>query len=122
TLSGLNRHTGGTLVSGGTLKLGGDEALGRDHPDVTVAGGTLALGIFKQRVGTFTLESGTVTGDAPNTILGMITADAFDVRSGSITANLSGPGALTKSGPGTVVFGGWNEYTGATTITGGSLH
>src|SRR5690606_16039213 len=120
TFSAQNRYTGGTLVAGGTLQLGIDDALGRDSPAVTVAGGTLALGIFNQRVGAFTLESGEVTGSTPLTNLGTLTADSFDVRSGFISANLSGPGALTKSGPGAVVFSGRNDYTGTTTISGGS--
>ncbi len=122
TLSAPNRYTGGTLVAGGTLQLGIDDALGRDNPTVTVAGGILSLGIFNQRVGAFTLESGEVTGSAPLTNLGTLTADSFDLRSGFISANLSGPGAVTKSGTGTVVFNGRNDYTGTTTISGGSLH
>src|SRR5206468_2636672 len=35
---------------------------------------------------------------------------------------ISGPGVLTKAGPGTLVFLGGNSYTGATTVAAGILN
>ncbi|MEO6053480.1 MAG: autotransporter-associated beta strand repeat-containing protein, partial [Chthoniobacterales bacterium] len=121
TLSAVNSYAGGSLITGGTLQLGVDDALGSGNPAVTVDGGTLALGSFRQRVGAFILDSGSVTGLGTSTVFGTLTAESFDVRSGSISANLAGSGSLTKSGLGTVVLTGANSYAGATSISGGTL-
>ena len=69
------------------------------------------------------------TGNAPGNIiieaqsgdmsgLGNLT---FDNMNGSLAAVYSGTGSLTKSGAGTVTLSGANTYTGATTISAGTL-
>ncbi|MBC7701227.1 autotransporter-associated beta strand repeat-containing protein [Aquabacterium sp.] len=102
-------------VNGGTLALGGNNRLS-GAAAINVNGGTLSLGGFSQTtVGDVVLASG-------NIINGFLSANRFDVRSGAISADLSGGagGELVKSTTDTVVLTGANSY-GNTTITGGTV-
>jgi autotransporter-associated beta strand protein len=65
--------------------------------------------------GTFTLDSG---GSA---VGGPITAAAYQLNDGTASANLSGPGGVTKDTGGTVILSGSNSYTGGTAVTAGTL-
>jgi len=119
-LTGVNGYTGGTTVAGGTLRL--NNAAGTALADggaVTVAtsGATpavLDIASAAETVGAVTLTSGSITGNN-------LTGSRYDVASGAISANLAGPGALTKTGAGSVTLSGANSYTGLTTVAGGDL-
>ncbi len=113
-LSGANQYTGVTRVNSGTLKYGINNAL--SNGAVTVAGGTLDIANFNDAVGDVTLFSGTIAGT-----FGALTGTSFTLRSGLISAILSGSGALTKISTGTVTLSGLNTYTGKTTISAGTL-
>ncbi len=52
---------------------------------------------------------------------GSISAAAFQLNAGTASANLSGPGGLTKATNGTVTISGSNTYTGPTTVSAGTL-
>jgi autotransporter-associated beta strand protein len=114
-LSGLNLHTGLTTVSNGTLRYGITNAL--SSGGVTVSGGTLDIATFNDTVGAVSVESGSITGTT-----GALTGTSYDLQSGTVSAILDGAGALTKISAGNVTLSGANNYSGATSITGGVLN
>lgn len=57
-----------------------------------------------------TLQNGTINSTG-----------AFDLRSGTISANLAGSGSLIKSTNDTVILSGTNAYSGTTTISAGII-
>ncbi len=113
TLSGANTYTGTTTVADGTLLLSGGAALD-DANAVTVSFGAILALVANETIGslagngtvdlsTFTLTAG---GDGTSTTFSGIAA---------------GTGGLTKAGTGTLTLSGANAYTGATTVSGGTL-
>jgi autotransporter-associated beta strand protein len=126
TLTGTNTYTGTTTVSGGSLALGNNLALQNSALVTTGAGNvTLGAGITTPTIGGL---SG-ATGDLATVIssgYGSVTALTLNPGTGSsftyggqIADGATGM-TLTKSGAGTQVLGGTNNYTGGTTInTGG---
>ena len=115
-LSGANTFTGSTTLNNGTLSINADTRLGTAPGSATANmlvfnGGTLGT------TGTFTLSAnrGTTLNAGGGT---------FDTASGTtLTYNgiIAGTGGLTKANTGTLVLGGANTYTGATTLNGGTL-
>ncbi|MCU7144087.1 autotransporter-associated beta strand repeat-containing protein [Salmonella enterica] len=147
TLSGSNTYTGGTIISGGTLVATNVEALGTgDVTDNAVlelnTGGTfdnvisgsgqvvksgdetLTLSGANSYTGGTTISGGTLvatnvdalgTGDVTdNATLELNTGGDFDNA-------ISGSGQVVKSGDKTLTLSGANSYSGATTISGGTL-
>ena len=140
TLTGINTLTGNATGDGGTLVFnttGGNAVAGNvvvqsgslvlqqsnqisDSATVTVDGGTFDLGANNETVGGVTLKEGTISGSGGT----LTSGSTFDVRSGSITANLSSSSSsagLTKTTSGTVILYGQNIYQGATNVLGGAL-
>ncbi|EHJ4995507.1 autotransporter-associated beta strand repeat-containing protein [Salmonella enterica] len=147
TLSGANSYTGGTTISGGTLVASNVEALGSG--DVT-DNATLELntgGDFDNNIGgtgsvvksgdkTLTL-SGANSYTGGTTISGgtLVATNVEALGSGDVTDNatlelntggdfdnaISGSGQVVKSGDKTLTLSGANSYSGATTISGGTL-
>ncbi|ENT7033811.1 autotransporter-associated beta strand repeat-containing protein [Salmonella enterica subsp. enterica serovar Agona] len=147
TLSGSNTYTGGTTISGGTLVASNVEALGSG--DVT-DNATLELntgGDFANNIGgtgsvvksgdkTLTL-SGTNSYTGGTTISGgtLVANNVEALGTGDVTNNatlelntggdfdnaISGSGQVVKSGDKTLTLSGANSYSGATTISGGTL-
>ena len=147
TLSGANGYSGGTTISAGTLagdtnSLQGNivdnaELLFNQGFNGTYAGNVTGTGaLTKTGAGTVTLTGqadhtggtlitgGTLAGTTLN-LKGSIQDDAalmfnqsFD---GTFNGIINGTGSLTKSGTGTVVFGGPQNYSGGTTVAGGTL-
>ncbi len=103
-LSGANSYAAGTIVNQGTLRLGANERLGN-------------MASFSEGVSAVTLNGGIIVGASNRSL----SADAFTVRSGVISANLAGAGLLRKEGSGLVTLGGSNSYRGGTEVTGGTL-
>jgi len=117
TLSGSNTYAGGTTVTTGTLALGHATNTLADAGAVTVNGGTLSLGANSDTVGTVTLTGGSLTSTT-----GILTSAAgFELRNGSVDAILGGTVGLNKTTAGTVAVTSANTFTGATSVTNGTL-
>ncbi|MDJ4892957.1 autotransporter outer membrane beta-barrel domain-containing protein [Salmonella enterica] len=147
TLSGTNTYRGGTTISGGALVASNVNALGSG--DVT-DNATLEMntgGDFANNVGgtgsvvksgdkTLTL-SGTNSYTGGTTISGgtLVATNVDALGTGDVTNNatlelntggdfdnaISGSGQVVKSGDKTLTLSGANSYSGATTISGGTL-
>lgn len=114
TISGANAYTGLTDVQAGKLLYGASNAIASGN--VQVSGGILDLSTFSDTVGTVILANGSIIGS------GTLTGSSFDVRNGLVSASLGGSGiALAKTTTGTVTLSTANAYTGATTVTAGTL-
>ncbi|WP_079780899.1 fibronectin-binding autotransporter adhesin ShdA [Salmonella enterica] len=145
TLSGDNTYSGGTTISDGTLIAASVNALGSGDIDnsgvLQVGEGELKNTLFgsgslvKTGTGELTL-SGDNTYSGGTTITGgTLTADHADslgtgtiansgvlqVGEGELKNTLSGSGLLVKTGTGELTLSGDNSYSGATTITDGTL-
>ncbi|MBY7748778.1 autotransporter-associated beta strand repeat-containing protein [Salmonella enterica subsp. enterica serovar Kentucky] len=147
TLSGANSYTGGTTISGGTLVASNVEALGTgditDNATLELnAGGDFANNIggtgsvVKSGDKTLTL-SGSNTYTGGTTISGgtLVATNVEALGTGDVTDNatlelntggdfdnaISGSGQVVKSGDKTLTLSGANSYSGATTISGGTL-
>ena len=108
TLNGTNTYTGGTAINAGILQVGADRNLGGPTANLTLGGGTLAFSAGFTSERNLTLNSGGGTLDNSG-------------NSVTLTGLISGSGALTKTGTGTVLLTSANSYTGATTISNGIL-
>jgi autotransporter-associated beta strand protein len=117
--SGAIAGTSGTLTSttpfdlqSGTVSanLGGVAGLIKSTPGIVsltkglpggnyvVSDGMLNISDFSQSISSFQITGGTVTGPSGT----LTSATSFDLRSGTVSANLGGSAGLTKSTPGTV--------------------
>jgi fibronectin-binding autotransporter adhesin len=111
TLTGTNTFTGTLTVSAGTLQLQNGNALA-DTLSVTVNGGTLdiddaeTIGSFSGTGGTVNLDANLTAGGAADTIYAGV---------------IQGGNGFIKQGTGTLTLSGTNTYTGATTISDGTL-
>ncbi len=113
-LSGANTYTGTTAISGGTLRLGAANRIA-DTSAVTVASGaTFDLNSLAETVGSIAGAGNITLGSATLTAGGDGTSTLF-------SGIVSGTGALTKLGAGTLTLSGANTYTGLTTISAGTV-
>jgi autotransporter-associated beta strand protein len=106
TLTSANNFTGGVTVNGAAVQITDADAL--------VLSGDSAVTSLTATAGTNISGSGTLSSTSGVT---------FSAGSGSgiYTGVISGAGTLTKSGAGTLTLSGANTYTGATTVSGGTL-
>jgi fibronectin-binding autotransporter adhesin len=129
----------GTATSGIDLSQGG-LSIGADNSSSTFAGSIVGASIFRQLVktgsGTLTLtgtntysggtlvSAGTLQGDT-NSLQGFITNNAAvtfnQAGPGTYSGNMDGSGSVTKTGAGTLILGGFNTYSGGTTVAAGTL-
>ncbi len=143
----LNTYTGGTTVSGGTLVGTTDSLQGsilnnsavtfNQNTDGTYAGTMSGTGqLFKLGTGNLTLtgsnnysggtivENGTLTGNTTS-LQGDIENDATvvfnQISGGTYAGQMTGSGALIKTGAGELTLTGANSYGGGTTVSAGIL-
>ncbi|ELH3247018.1 autotransporter-associated beta strand repeat-containing protein [Salmonella enterica] len=147
TLSGNNSYTGGTLISGGTLVASNVDALGSGDVtdnatlemntggdfDNAISGSgqvvksgdeTLTLSGANSYTGGTTISSGTLVANNVEALgTGDVTNNAtLELNTGGDFDNaISGSGQVVKSGDKTLTLSGANSYSGATTISGGTL-
>jgi fibronectin-binding autotransporter adhesin len=107
TLSGTNTYGGGTTVLSGVLSISSDTNLGAGGGAINLNGGTL------ENTAAFTTTRNIAVGNNGGALQ---TDDDL-----TVTGVISGSGALTKLGSGTLVLTGANAYTGGTTISAGVL-
>lgn len=118
-LSNANTFTGNTKVTGGTLVLSNNLALQSSSFDTSGAG---TLDTSATNTPTF----GGLTSAADYSISSNVTNLTLNpsATTQTYTGNLGGGAAgmtLTKSGAGTQILGGTNNYSGLTTINAGEL-
>jgi outer membrane autotransporter protein len=105
-----NSYAGGTTIDQGTLAAGADNALGASTGGLTFNGGGLQLNTRFDLAGTraITLAAGG----------GTIDTQSFDT---TLSQPVTGQGALTKAGSGSLLMTGVSTYAGSTSVMAGTL-
>ena len=111
-LSGVNSYSCSTTVNGGELQFQNGSALPL-ATTLVVNAGTVDLGGGTTDLTMVTLCGGSI---ADGTLQAQT---SFVLYSGSVLADLAGPAAVEKLGPGTVVLAGHDTYQGGTIAIGG---
>ena len=101
TVSTLRFNSGSQTISGGTLTTGG----------ILVTGSS----------GASAINGGTLKGTAGGNLTIIQNNTASNLAVGSAISDNTSATALDKSGPGTVILSGANNYTGPTNVLGGIL-
>jgi autotransporter-associated beta strand protein len=121
-INGIDTYSGGTTVSAGILQLGtGDNsALGSTTNSLTVNGGDLDLNSNSVTVGAFSGSGGSVESTTGGATLTVNQGTGITNTFGGTLINGGGTLSLTQAGGQTTLTGA-NTYTGATTVTTGTL-
>src|SRR3989441_984094 len=119
-VSGLSTYTGATAISAGTLRLSATNAIGSTSAVTVTTGATFDLGGFSDVVGSLA-GAGTVTSSAPGTVTLTAGGNNSSTAFTGVIQNGSGTVGLTKTGTGTLTLSGVNTYSGATTVSAGTL-
>ena len=106
-----------TVDSGATLQLGAAGQISSTSA-LSLAGGTFDLQGNNQSLGSVQLTgNGSISGSGGT----LTTTSAYDLQSGTASAKLAGSVALNKTSTHTVTLSGAHSYTGATTVSVGTL-
>lgn len=122
-----NTFSGPVQILGGRINIYHNNALGLTGADTTVASGaSLALASVTSVPEPLVLAGSLVSGGAgPRTLSGPITLSGnvqFDVSAPlAIDSVISGSGGFHKFSPGTLTLNANNTYSGATTVSDGTL-
>ncbi len=144
-VTGDNNYSGGTTISGGTLTVDHADSLGSGDIDnsgvlkvgegelentlfgsgslVKTGTGELTLSGDNGYSGGTTITGGTLTADHADSLGSGAIANSgvLQVGEGELKNTLSGSGSLVKTGTGELTLSGDNDYSGGTTISGGTL-
>jgi autotransporter-associated beta strand protein len=115
TLASALTTTGAVEVTMGTVTLGASERIPNTAPLNLREGGTFDLGAFNETVGDLLLDGGTLTGT------GTLNVANTEVWGGTLSAPVSGSGALHKKGAAPWTLSANLSYAGDTFIDGGTL-
>lgn len=128
TLSGANTYSGTTSLISGTLAIGNNAAFGTGTVDLRGAAVQSSDSTLRTIANPISVSSSTAFNGTGNLLFtGAVNAGSL---AKTLTVNnpqtefsgiISGSGARTKDGSGTLVFSGNNTYTGTTTISAGTL-
>ena len=119
-LSGTSAYSGPTKISAGTVELDGN---GENLPQATAltiaSGGVLDLAGVPQTVGSLSGSAGAIITSrySGNPTLTVAVSSGSTTFAGNIISN----NALALSGSGQLTLSGTNNYTGGTTVSGGTL-
>ncbi len=144
-VTGDNNYSGGTTISGGTLTVDHADSLGSGDIDnsgvlkvgegelentlfgsgslVKTGTGELTLSGDNSYSGGTTISGGTLTADHADSLGSgdIANSGVLQVGEGELENTLSGSGSLVKTGTGELTLSGDNDYSGGTTISGGTL-
>ncbi len=144
-VTGDNNYSGGTTISGGTLTVDHADSLGSGDIDnsgvlkvgegelentlfgsgslVKTGTGELTLSGDNSYSGGTTITGGTLTADHADSLGSgdIANSGVLQVGEGELENTLSGSGSLVKTGTGELTLSGDNDYSGGTTISGGTL-
>jgi autotransporter-associated beta strand protein len=101
-------------VSGAAIAVNATIGISSGTTVTVTGGGTVDLNGQTDTVAGVVLAGGSIVD-------GTLLAASYAVQDGTIDANLSGSGGLTKTTAGTVTLGGDNTYQGGTTVSQGLL-
>jgi autotransporter-associated beta strand protein len=120
-----NTYTGTTTVSCGALRLGNALAVQNSTVSVGVANGlafdTATAGTTSFTVGGLSGSAAVALSDITTTTTGVTLLVGNNGTSTTYAGALSGTGALTKIGGGTLTLSGANTYAGLTSVSAGTL-
>ena len=126
--AGANTHTGDINVNAGTLEIAKSAAVGAigDASNVTVASGATLRFNGTGAYATETIGSlaggGTVNNASANALALTTGANNASTIFSGVIQNTGGTLGLTKAGTGTFTLTGADTYTGATTVSAGTLN
>ena len=130
-LTASNTYSGATTINGGTLNISNNSALGSTSQGTTVnSNASLSVSGLSIAGETLSLAGGTFDSNtSSNFWSGNISLSGTSIITVATNAPLnlaggiSGPGGLTKSAGGTLIFSGnkGNAYSGSTTVEQGTL-
>ena len=121
--SANNTYSGGTNVNAGLLVLGVGNSNSLGTGGVAMSGGTLDLAGNTITIASLSGAAGTVTNfsDGPVPAVLTVSQSIGTTFSGQIDNVASYPISLIKSGSGSLTLAGASNYTGSTTLSGGTL-
>ncbi|HEV2508147.1 autotransporter outer membrane beta-barrel domain-containing protein, partial [Bosea sp. (in: a-proteobacteria)] len=112
TLTTGNTYSGGTVIAGGAISISKGDRLGDASGALTLDGGVLQV-------------TDTILHELTRDIILGANGGGFDIveagNTFSVSQSFSGTGSLSKAGAGTLVLKGTNSYSGATTVSEGTL-
>ncbi|MCW1921485.1 autotransporter-associated beta strand repeat-containing protein [Luteolibacter arcticus] len=112
----------GSLIFNAPINGNGASSLTKTGPGtVIIASAASYSGETRINEGTLQIGNGGTAGSLAGALVNYGTVAINRSDTFTLGGIISGPGPITKLGTGTVVLGGANTYTGATTVTGGLI-